>query len=442
MIDEVILICLFVLITGACIGSFLNVVSLRAISKESIVFPPSKCPLCAEPIKWYDNIPIISYLFTFKGKCRNCGGKVSLQYPIIETVTAVLFLAVFIAFGFTVKTLLLLILLSISIVIMITDFRKNEVYDVHSWILIAAAIVYSLYTKGLDNYAQVAIGLIAGVFAMEAVARLAYYLVRKKVDKEKIAASEENKQSCEEIRECSIKNDSLTEDLKETAQSTEKNIDLGNDIQKNTLQEHADEENIIEENNTAKGVSDEDNAKKDNTEEINSAEYNNDENSKCDIEEEVDINKYVEENKRAFGEGDTYLAAATGALLGWKYLLVSIAFAVILQAVCIFPKFLIGLYKQKEYKLLVSLSAFAIIAILYWILSNIFTLHIFLIFAFVIALIIFAIDTITRLKKTVNNQGFIAIPFGPALLCSAFLILFYGNYIVSFLKRHIFMIPS
>ena len=84
-----------VLWVGASIGSFLNVVALRAISNESIVFPSSKCPKCNQPIKWYDNIPIISYLFTFKGKCRNCGEKVSIQYPIVEALTSILFLVVF-----------------------------------------------------------------------------------------------------------------------------------------------------------------------------------------------------------------------------------------------------------------------------------------------------------------------------------------------------------
>ena len=89
---SILFVCFLILVTGACIGSFLNVVALRAISKESIVFPSSKCPKCNEPIKWYDNIPVFSYLFTFKGKCRNCGCKVSLQYPIVEALTAIIFL--------------------------------------------------------------------------------------------------------------------------------------------------------------------------------------------------------------------------------------------------------------------------------------------------------------------------------------------------------------
>ena len=200
MIDELLLICFFVFITGACIGSFLNVVALRAISKESIVFPSSKCPSCNEPIKWYDNIPVISYLFTFKGKCRNCGEKVSIQYPIVEALTAILFLAVFLSFGVTFKTLLLCILLSISIVIIITDIKKEYVFDVHSWILIIFAIITSLVINGLDNYATTAIGLIVGVFVMEIIARVSYYLVRKKQDDSQMLETSENQEEIEETR--------------------------------------------------------------------------------------------------------------------------------------------------------------------------------------------------------------------------------------------------
>lgn len=368
MIDEILLICLFVIITGACIGSFLNVVALRAISKESIVLPPSKCPVCNEPIKWYDNIPVLSYLFTFKGKCRNCGCKVSKQYPIIEALTAVLFLVVFLAFGVSIKTLLLLILLCISIVICITDFKKEYVFDSHSWALIIFSIIASLYFNGLENYSKPAIGLIVGVIAMEAVARLAYYLVRKKAKE----TDENETEKTEEIK---------TESQAEITSNTEEKTD-----------------------------------------------------------EDIDINEYVEKNKRAFGEGDTYLAAAAGALLGWKYLLVAIGLAIILQAICILPQFLINLYKQQQYRLLFSLISFTVLAIVYWIISNIINVNIFVAFGFVIALIFFAIDSISRLKETVNEQGFAAIPFGPALLCSTFLLLFYGPYIIGFLKKHIFMV--
>lgn len=376
MIDELLLVCFFILVVGACIGSFLNVVALRAISKESIVFPSSKCPFCNEPIKWFDNIPVLSYFFTFKGKCRNCGEKVSIQYPIVEALTAILFLAVFLSFGLTVKTLLLWILLSISIVIIITDLKKEYVFDIHSWILIIFAVITSLVFNGLNNYSNTAIGLIVGVFVMEAIARLSYYLVKKK---------ENNSEQIEEnVDKIEVK-------------------DEENNEQPTELLDDKDKINEVEDEN-------------------------------------IDINDYVNKNKRAFGEGDTYLAAAAGALLGWKYFIVAVAIAIILQAVCILPQFLIELYKKEEYKLLTSLTSFVLLALVYWILSNILTLPLYVVFVFIIALIFFAIDSISRLKKTVNEQGFVAIPFGPALLCSMFLLLFWGPYIVQFIKKYIFMI--
>ena len=201
MIDETILICLFILMTGACIGSFLNVVALRALSGESIVFPSSKCPQCNEPIKWYDNIPVLSYLFTFRGKCRNCGGKVSVQYPIVEAITAILFLAIFLCFGVSLKTLCLLVLLCISIVITITDLKKECVYDVHSWILIGVAIATSLVINGVENYAIPAIGLIVGVLFMEGLAKLSYYLVKKEEPKNEEIAENSEEQKEEVVEE-------------------------------------------------------------------------------------------------------------------------------------------------------------------------------------------------------------------------------------------------
>ena len=375
--NEFLVICLFILVVGACIGSFLNVVALRALSKESIVFPSSKCPECNEPIKWYDNIPVLSYLFTFKGKCRNCGCKVSPQYPIVEAITALLFLAITLAFGITLKTLIVLILMCIAIVITITDLKKEYVFDIHMWLFIAFAVLYSvLFKYGINNAFEVCVGLLSGALIMEAVARLSYYLVRKQDNEQIEEKTEEN----------------ATEEIKQEV-----------------VEEVKVEEKAVEE----------------------SSEEN---------EEDVDINEYVKKNKRAFGEGDTYLAAGVGALLGWKYCLVAIILAIIVQAACILPQFFINLYKKEEYRLLFSLSAFVIIAVLYWILSNVVTLPVYLVFGLIIALIFFAIDSISRLKKTVNEQGFVAIPFGPALLAATFIILFWGTHIVTFLKKYIFMI--
>jgi leader peptidase (prepilin peptidase)/N-methyltransferase len=78
---------------GAIIGSFLNVVIHRLPRDESIVFPNSRCPGCATAIAWYDNIPILSYV-VLRGRCRTCQAGISLRYPAVELLTALLYLAV------------------------------------------------------------------------------------------------------------------------------------------------------------------------------------------------------------------------------------------------------------------------------------------------------------------------------------------------------------
>ncbi len=75
---------------GACVGSFLNVVIYRLPAGRSIVSPPSSCPKCGARIRWYDNIPLLSYLL-LGGRCRNCREPIPLRYPLVEFLTALLF---------------------------------------------------------------------------------------------------------------------------------------------------------------------------------------------------------------------------------------------------------------------------------------------------------------------------------------------------------------
>jgi leader peptidase (prepilin peptidase)/N-methyltransferase len=76
---------------GAILGSFLNVCILRwgAEPKQSVMFPPSRCPECGHAIRWYENVPIVSWLF-LRGKCSGCGTRISAMYPAIEATTAIL----------------------------------------------------------------------------------------------------------------------------------------------------------------------------------------------------------------------------------------------------------------------------------------------------------------------------------------------------------------
>jgi len=76
---------------GCCIGSFLNVVIYRFPRNESIIYPRSKCTICKKKIKWFDNIPVFSWIL-LNGRCRNCNKKISITYPLVEIATGILFI--------------------------------------------------------------------------------------------------------------------------------------------------------------------------------------------------------------------------------------------------------------------------------------------------------------------------------------------------------------
>lgn len=137
----------FVFIIGLCIGSFLNVVILRALSGESIVFPPSKCPKCQNRLKWWHNIPLISYML-LKGRCAFCHEKISIQYPVIEFLTGYLFLTLYLKFGLTFNTLFLSIVISIFIVISAIDIKKHIAFDLHSYILAFIGLLFNFFNFG------------------------------------------------------------------------------------------------------------------------------------------------------------------------------------------------------------------------------------------------------------------------------------------------------
>lgn len=200
----------FIFIIGLVIGSFLNVVILRTVSEESIVFPASKCPKCQTPLKWYHNIPVLSYLF-LRGKCAFCNDKISIQYPIVELFTGLMFVGLFIRFcnpfdpilGMSVMNpiswsqvivyVFSLLVAFFFIAIAGTDILEKKVADAHTYPLIGLGIAYSVlysltsfiaYTKAngmppinLDFFLtcpvlySVAAGIL-GFLIMEAISRL------------------------------------------------------------------------------------------------------------------------------------------------------------------------------------------------------------------------------------------------------------------------------
>jgi len=95
---ETVMIAMIIFIFGTMIGSFLNVVIYRIPKGESIVFPSSKCQSCQTPLKWWHNIPMISWIF-LGGKCYFCHEKISAQYPVVEFLTGIIFLMLYLKLG-------------------------------------------------------------------------------------------------------------------------------------------------------------------------------------------------------------------------------------------------------------------------------------------------------------------------------------------------------
>jgi len=89
---------IFAFLLGAVVGSFLNVCICRLPEDKSVVYPPSACPKCGYQLRWYDNIPFISFLL-LRAKCRSCHAPISWRYPLVEALNGLLTLCLFLKFG-------------------------------------------------------------------------------------------------------------------------------------------------------------------------------------------------------------------------------------------------------------------------------------------------------------------------------------------------------
>jgi leader peptidase (prepilin peptidase)/N-methyltransferase len=121
---------ILVIVFGLIIGSFLNVCIHRIPRQQSIVFPPSACPGCGTAIRAWDNIPLISYLFLLRGKCRTCGMLISPRYPLVEAANALLYYGAFSKFGLGWHLPVLMLFISALIVIVFIDIDFQIIPDV------------------------------------------------------------------------------------------------------------------------------------------------------------------------------------------------------------------------------------------------------------------------------------------------------------------------
>lgn len=113
---------------GLILGSFINVIIHRLPEKESIVLPRSHCRSCGKPIHWFDNIPVLSYIL-LRGRCRFCKASISIEYPLIESLTALLMIALFWKFGFSSRALINLILILFLIPISMIDIHTGLILN-------------------------------------------------------------------------------------------------------------------------------------------------------------------------------------------------------------------------------------------------------------------------------------------------------------------------
>lgn len=325
IITLALMIFLFVFIVGTCVGSFLNVVILRAFSEESIVFPGSKCPTCQKPLKWYHNIPIFSYLF-LKGKCAFCKEEISWQYPVVELVTGLLFVAIFWKFGISLNGLFMLIFASLFIVLSVTDIKEKVVFDFHTYALVAFGLIYNLFNFG-------------NLYAGDKVLAIGSFSI-------------------------GINNSIIASIL---------GISLG----------------IV-------------------------------------VMEIFARFGYLVAGTRAFGEGDTYIAAGLGAVFGWKYLITVLVYGFIVQIILTIPVFIKKLYNNKDYKTLISFFLFFILVIGIKMLDySDYSVSYWLFLIFTLLLIAVGIYVCKRIIGGLKDkEGMTYLPFGPALVVGGLIMMF------------------
>lgn len=116
------------LLCGLLIGSFLNVCIHRWPRDLSVVRPRSRCPSCEKPIAWYDNVPVLSYLL-LRARCRHCGGRISIRYPLVELLTGLLFAYLAWHLGLTIVAVKYCVLSAILVALVFSDMEERILPD-------------------------------------------------------------------------------------------------------------------------------------------------------------------------------------------------------------------------------------------------------------------------------------------------------------------------
>jgi leader peptidase (prepilin peptidase)/N-methyltransferase len=171
-------------VTGACIGSFLNVCISRWPAELSVVKPRSRCPRCERPIAWHENIPVISWLM-LRGKCRGCSLPISFQYPAVELVVALGWVACLAAFGPTLEAFRMAVFGTVLFGIAMTDAQSYLIPDgftVFGLLFVLLMAIVGALTASASHFAQpwgAFLGACAGAGAVTIIGWLGEVALKK-----------------------------------------------------------------------------------------------------------------------------------------------------------------------------------------------------------------------------------------------------------------------
>ncbi len=161
-----VIIAIYIFIIGTIMGSFFNVVAHRLSNNESIIKPGSHCESCQHLLKWYELIPIISFLIQ-GGRCRQCHTKLSWWYPLIEIITGLFYLFSYLYFGLSPDFFISLVISSVLVITCITDFNYLIILDEPLIIGSILIIIITLITSGLvDTLIAILSGLLLFFFML------------------------------------------------------------------------------------------------------------------------------------------------------------------------------------------------------------------------------------------------------------------------------------
>lgn len=162
-------------VLGAVVGSFLNVLIHRLPRDLSIVRPRSCCPSCGEMIRWYDNVPLLSWLLLL-GRCRACGARISVRYPAVELLAGLIGVGSILRYGYSAVTIEVAVFAWITLALALIDLEHQLLPDVLTYPLIVFGLGFSWY-GGLTSLLDSAVGAAVGA-ALPALVIVLYLWLR------------------------------------------------------------------------------------------------------------------------------------------------------------------------------------------------------------------------------------------------------------------------